>query len=128
MQQCITKAGTGTKFTLRFNFARLRGVSFNQEEESVQFEWDENKNMKNLDKHGIDFNDAITIFDDDDRLEAIDDRNDYGEERIQVIGEAKPGVLMAVYTWRKNNTSRRMISARTASKKERALYQSMKSR
>lgn len=90
------------------------------------FEWDENKNEKNIEKHGIDFNDAITIFDDDNRIEAVDGRNDYGETRIQVIGEAKPGVLMAVYTWRKNNTSRRMISARTASQKERALYERMK--
>jgi uncharacterized DUF497 family protein len=92
----------------------------------VLFEWDEVKNKRNIEKHGIDFNDAITIFDDDDRIEAVDGRNDYGETRIQVIGEAKPGVLMAVYTWRKNNTSRRMISARTASQKERALYKLMK--
>ncbi len=92
------------------------------------FEWDEKKNNKNIEKHGIDFSDAITIFDDDDRVEAVDDRNDYGEERIQVIGEAKPGVLMAVYTWRKNGTSRRMISARTASKRERGIYQTMKIR
>jgi uncharacterized DUF497 family protein len=94
----------------------------------VLFEWDENKNQKNIEKHGIDFNDAITIFDDDDRIEAFDGRNDYGEERIQVIGEAKPGILMAVYTWRQNGTSRRMISARTASKKERAVYYNMKVR
>ena len=92
------------------------------------FEWDEKKNAKNIEKHGIDFIDAMTIFDDDDRIEGVDDRNDYGEERIQVIGEAKPGVLMAVYTWRKDNTSRRMISARTASQKERSLYQSMKTK
>jgi uncharacterized DUF497 family protein len=59
----------------------------------MKFEWDENKNSKNMDKHGIDFNDAITIFDDDNRLEAVDDRNDYGEERLQVIGEAMPGVV-----------------------------------
>lgn len=90
------------------------------------FEWDENKNKKNMEKHGIDFNDAISIFDDDNRIEAVDGRNDYGEIRMQVIGEAKPGVLMAVYTWRKNNTSRRMVSARTASQKERALYKLMK--
>lgn len=84
--------------------------------------------MSNIDKHGIDFSDAVTIFDDSDRIEAIDDRNNYGEERIQVIGEAKPGILMAVYTWRKSGTSRRMISARTASKKERLMYLSMKAR
>lgn len=92
----------------------------------MKFEWDDNKNNRNIKKHGIDFNDAITIFDDDNRLEAVDDRDDYGEERIQVIGEAKPGMLMVAYTWRHNETSRRMISARTASKKERALYNSMK--
>lgn len=92
----------------------------------MKFEWDENKNSKNMDKHGIDFNDAITIFDDDNRLEAVDDRNDYGEERLQVIGEAMPGVLMVAYTWGHDNTTRRIISARTASAKERALYNSMK--
>ncbi len=92
----------------------------------MKFEWDDNKNKKNIDKHGIDFNDALTIFDDNDRIEAIDDRNDYGEERLQVIGEAKPGVLMVAYTWRHNNTTRRLISARTASKNERAMYNRMK--
>ena len=79
-----------------------------------------------MDKHGIDFNDAITIFDDDNRLEAVDIRKSYGEERLQVIGEAKPGLLMVAYTWRCNATTRRIISARTASAKERALYNSMK--
>ena len=92
----------------------------------MKVEWDENKNIKNMAKHGIDFNDAITIFDDDERLEALDTRNDYGEERLQVIGEAKPGVLMVAYTWRHDATTRRIISARTASAKERALYNSMK--
>jgi len=92
----------------------------------VLFEWDEVKNRKNIEKHGIDFNNAIAIFDDDNRIEGIDGRNDYGETRIQVIGEAKPGVLMVVYTWRKNNSSRRMISVRTASQRERALYKMMK--
>ena len=92
----------------------------------MKFEWDENKNRKNIDKHGIDFNDAITIFDDIDRIESIDDRNDYGEERLQVIGYAKPGVLVVIYTWRHSETKRRLISARTASKNERALYNRMK--
>lgn len=87
------------------------------------FEWDE---IKNIEKHGIDFNDAISIFDDDDMIEASDNRNNYGEERLQVIGQAKPGVLFVVYTWRKSNSTRRMISARTASRQEKALYHGMK--
>lgn len=101
-------------------------VSFIKKDDYMKFEWDENKNNKKIDKHGIDFNDAITIFDDDNRIEAIDDRNEYGEERLQVIGESKPGVLMVAYTWRHNNTTRRLISARPASKNERALYNQMK--
>jgi len=92
----------------------------------MKFEWDENKNNTNMAKHGIDFNDAITIFDDENMLEAVDTRTNYGEERLQVIGEAKPGILMVAYTWRNNATTRRIISARTASAKERALYNSMK--
>ncbi len=85
-------------------------------------EWDENKNAKNIEKHSIDFNDAIAIFDDDDRLEIIDSRNDYGEERLQVIGAVVPDVLLVIYTWRHQNTTRRLISARVANKRERALY------
>ena len=43
-----------------------------QTEILMKFEWDETKNKKNIEKHGIDFNDAITIFDDDEKIEAID--------------------------------------------------------
>lgn len=46
----------------------------------MKFEWDESKNISNIEKHGIDFNDAL--FDDDNRLEAVDRRRDYGEERL----------------------------------------------
>lgn len=91
----------------------------------MQFEWDENKNTTNIDKHGIDFLDALTVFDDDNRLEAVDCRHEYGEERIQVIGQAIPGVLFVVYTWRHGDT-RRIISARTATRRERARYFSTK--
>jgi len=68
----------------------------------------------------------MTLFDDEDRIEAIDDRNDYGEERLQAIGEAKPGVLMVAYTRRNSHSTRRLISARTASRNERAMYNHMR--
>ena len=92
----------------------------------MNFEWDEAKRKINLNKDGIDFVAAATIFDDVERIETEDDRQDYGEIRIQVIGEAKPGILFVVYTERDSGSVYRIVSARKANKKERALYNSMK--
>lgn len=88
------------------------------------YTWDEQKRTINLNKHGIDFVDAAEIFNDPNRIETIDARQDYGEERLQTIGYAMPGLLFVVYTYRDNNTKRRLISARKASTKEKAIYNS----
>lgn len=86
------------------------------------FEWDENKNIINRGKHKIDFADAIQVFFDDRRITRHDNRNDYGEDRYQVIGMAYERVLFVVYTERNENTIR-VISARKANKKERLAYE-----
>ncbi|BBM01478.1 BrnT family toxin [Microbulbifer sp. GL-2] len=91
----------------------------------MDFEWDENKRLRNLDKHNIDFAVATEVFQDQERIETEDTREDYGEERIQVIGMAKPGILFVVYTERNSGNSYRLISARRANRKERAIYNSM---
>ena len=92
------------------------------------YEWDENKRITNIKNHGIDFVDAVEIFSDPNRIETVDERQDYGEERLQTIGYAPtmPGLLFVVFTYRGDNTKRRMISARKASKYERAQYNSLK--
>jgi uncharacterized DUF497 family protein len=59
----------------------------------VQYEWDNAKAAENLRKHGVDFADAIAALEDANRLEEIDTRFEYGEERIQIIGTARGGVL-----------------------------------
>lgn len=84
----------------------------------VEFEWDESKNALNLAKHGIDFRDAIYLFLDDSRIERLDTRHGYGEERWQTIGLSEIGVLFVVYTERKGNRIR-LISARPASTREK---------
>lgn len=53
-------------------------------------------------------------------LEIVEERMDYGEARIQVIGRAGADVLFVVYTWR--GGSRRIISARQANRRERNAY------
>lgn len=94
----------------------------------MNYEWDENKRRSNIEKHGVDFVAAIEIFKDNERIETEDTRNDYGEVRLQSIGEARPGILFVVYTLRDQRTTRRLISARKANRKERAIYLSMKAR
>ncbi len=88
------------------------------------YTWDENKRNSNLVKHGVDFVDAAELFGDPNRIETVDDRQDYGEVRLQTIGYAMPGLLFVVYTYRDNETKRRIISARKASAKEKAIYNS----
>jgi uncharacterized DUF497 family protein len=81
----------------------------------MQFEWDPAKNAANIAKHGIDFEDAIAVFD-ARFLEQRDDRLDYGE-RWAVIGRIGERFLYVVYTWR--GEKRRIISARWANEHER---------
>jgi uncharacterized DUF497 family protein len=81
--------------------------------------WDAAKNAANVAKHGIDFDDAVRIFE-GPVLEQIDNRRDYGEKRVAVTGIVTELELFVVYTVRGDN--RRIISARRASKDERDAY------
>ena len=86
----------------------------------MRFSWDKRKNSQNQQKHGISFEVAIEIFQ-GKTLERVDNRVDYGEKRIICLGEVAGVVVVClVYTDREN--TRRIISARKASKKERVLY------
>jgi len=85
----------------------------------VDFEWDENKRMANLAKHGIDFNRAASIFE-STFVNLPKRQRDYGEERIAVLGRLEEGILFVVYTWRGDRC--RIISARKARRDERERY------
>ena len=64
----------------------------------MQYEWDNGKAAENLRKHSVDFADAIAALEDPNRVEKIDDRFVYGEERVQVTGMAHGKVLFVVVT------------------------------
>ena len=81
----------------------------------VEFEWDENKNTANIEKHGIDFKRAQRIW--DETPVEISRSSERGEERIVVIGELEAVCLTVVYTERQGNI--RIISARASNRKER---------
>ena len=83
------------------------------------FEWDWAKSLSNMEKHGIDFEDASLTFDQYVHSE-VDDRFDYGEVRQIGYGRLDDEILVVVYTMR--GTVRRIISARRARRDERERY------
>ena len=85
----------------------------------MNFEWDENKRLSNLEKHGIDFIDAPIIFK-GYTLTVEDDRFDYGEQRFITIGILNERVVVVIHTEKKDFI--RIISIRKASKYERKNY------
>jgi uncharacterized DUF497 family protein len=87
----------------------------------VEFEWDLAKARSNLAKHGVDFRDACHAVLDPFHIEDIDDRFDYGEERIQVIGACFGAVLFVVTVSHAEDRCR-IISARPANALERERY------
>ena len=87
----------------------------------MEYEWDAVKAAENRRKHGIDLVDAIPAIEDPNRLEEVDDRADYREERIRVLGRAADNVLFVVTTLRCARTCR-IISARRATRHERDRY------
>ncbi|EKS36974.1 MULTISPECIES: BrnT family toxin [Afipia] len=81
------------------------------------FEWDGDKNRRNIEKHGIDFEDAVDIFDGPLLLYRSDRNN---EERWIAIGKSNNHVIAVIFTWR--NDIIRIISARSARKNEKESY------
>ncbi len=87
----------------------------------MRFEWDEVKNQANIRKHGIDFNDAIELFD-HPMLTLLDKREEYPEERWVSIGWLRALVGVVVYTERQGDVIR-IISARKATRQEVRRYE-----
>jgi uncharacterized protein len=90
----------------------------------LEFEWDEDKNQKNIAKHGISFEEASLVFEDPNRDVILDNRKNYHEIREIIISKAIIRndilILVVVTTDRKNIT--RIISARKAKKQEITTY------
>ena len=86
----------------------------------MEFEWDEAKRRKNLEKHGIDFVRAKQIRL-DDVLEVRSAQHRYSEPRHLAYGLISGRIIAVVFTWRGDKI--RLISARRARHHERKAYQ-----
>ena len=89
---------------------------------ALTFEWDENKSELNLKKHGIDFEEAKTIFNDPYAITIEDPDHSVAEERYLDIGISLTGKMLVVwYTERNENI--RIIGCRRAILYERKRYE-----
>jgi uncharacterized DUF497 family protein len=87
------------------------------------FEWDAVKAVENRIKHGVSFEEAATVFGDDDALIEDDVEHSEGEDRSIITGtSARENVLLTVYTIRSEDIVR-IISSRRALPHERRTYE-----
>jgi uncharacterized DUF497 family protein len=87
----------------------------------VRFEWDDEKAVANLEKHGVSFGEATEVFYDLNALEGFDAEHSTEENRFFIIGLSSRRLLYVVYAERADDTVR-IISARRAVKREEELY------
>jgi len=89
----------------------------------VEFEWDPDKERTNIERHGVDFTETATAFGDPLEVTISDPNHSVGEFRFLSLGHSSlDRVLVVSYTEREERI--RMISARTASPRERRQYES----
>jgi uncharacterized DUF497 family protein len=88
----------------------------------MRFSWDSNKDRVNQRDHGIDFQEATTVFSDSLAVTVADPDHSIGEERFITIGQSSSGKLIVVCHSEQGDTIR-IISARGATAHERKDYE-----
>ena len=89
----------------------------------LEFAWDPAKSERNRKKHGVSFEEAVTVFYDDDALEYFDPDHSEDEDRFILLGlSVKTRVLVVCHCLREKSSVIRLISARKATRKESKVY------
>ena len=91
--------------------------------DEMRFEWDETKNQSNARKHGVSFEEAQTVFLDENAMRFYDPDHSADEDRFLMLGISfRLRVLIVCHCYRASDTIIRIISARKADKQEEADY------
>ncbi len=89
----------------------------------MRVEWDEKKNIANQKKHGVSFEEARTVFLDEEGILIPDPDHSETEERFVIIGRSiQFRILVVCHCYRENDEVIRLISARKANSLERNQY------
>ena len=92
----------------------------------MNYEWNLIKEQLNVAKHGVDFEEAKSVFADEFALVLFDEDHLNNEERFLILGMSqKERILLVVHCYRENDTIR-IISSRKATKSEAKQYKERK--
>ena len=93
----------------------------------MNFEWDENKAATKQQKHGITYQEAATVFQDEDALQIFDPDHSEDEDRFILLGKSSIlRILVVCHCYRANDDVIRIISARKATRNESSTYKRRK--
>ncbi|MFC2734804.1 MAG: BrnT family toxin [Oribacterium sp.] len=87
------------------------------------FEWDENKNRINKEKHGVSFEEAKTVFFDEEALLEYDESHSDEEDRFRLLGRSSRGNILLVVHCIREESIIRIISSRRANLSEIKNYE-----
>ena len=91
--------------------------------DEIDFSWDDRKERENQRKHGVSFEEATTVFADENARLKHDPDHSQDEDRFVLLGfSAKLRILVVAHAYRKGEKEVRIISARKATRKERRQY------
>jgi len=91
--------------------------------DELQFEWDKRKEQANIKKHGVSFDEARSVFYDEDAMQFFDPEHSDNEDRFIMLGISfKLRTLVVCHCFRENETLIRIISARKADSEEEGEY------
>ncbi|MBT4088448.1 MAG: BrnT family toxin [Deltaproteobacteria bacterium] len=91
--------------------------------DKIIFEWDDRKEAENQKKHNVSFEEAQTVFFDDDALQFWDENHSQTEERFLMLGVSnRLRILLVVHCYREDESTIRIISARKATRNEKKMY------
>jgi len=89
----------------------------------LKFEWDKKKEKTNAKKHGVTFDEARTVFYDEQAIQFYDPEHSDEEDRFILLGTSfKLKTLVVCHCFREDETKIRIISARKADSEEEQVY------
>jgi uncharacterized DUF497 family protein len=92
----------------------------------IKFSWDERKNTSNKKKHGLSFQEAVTVFHDENARLIPDPSHSLEEDRFILLGiSSKLRVLIVCHCYREKEQLVRIISARKATRQEKQQYEDL---
>ena len=93
---------------------------------SITFSWDAKKNLANERKHSVSFEEALSVFYDEEALLISDDEHSIEEERFVLVGRSNLfRILVVCHCYRQEDEEIRIISARKANNEERKQYDNL---